>query len=206
MDSNSKGEFGFRELLYDLLLDLRNFEFVRIRLSKEEELLQHALNTVHGRHQYLLMAASSAKSYLLNARRCVFQPRLIESDRIWCGCFHHLGARSGFLKVELSTDRHWFKTMDMLQKGVLVGSDLPDTFFRGCSCSFIAEHTKPGEIRFEMIDPDGCTIYSEDLLFEELLVMQERASTPDDLFLEKGRIEVHLPSLVQLCNELFCIK
>ena len=44
------GEFNFTTLMYDLLFDLRNFEYVRNRLSKEEELLQHALNTVYGRH------------------------------------------------------------------------------------------------------------------------------------------------------------
>ena len=58
--------------------------------------MRAALDTIHGRHAYLLMAASSAKSYLLNARRTVFQPRMIETEKTHCGCFHFLGARAGF--------------------------------------------------------------------------------------------------------------
>jgi len=202
----SVGNIGFEELMFDTLIDLRNFEYVQGRLAKEATLLRRALATVHERHQYLLMAASSAKSYLMSARASLFQPEIVESHKIGCGCFHHLGARMGFTRLASVTEKHWIPMMELFRRGVVVGSSLGDGFLYGCQMNLLADHAKPGEIKIELVSSKGTIAYTEDLLFEDLLMAQEKASTPEEFFVDKGKIEMHIPSMIRMLNELFCTK
>ena len=112
----------------------------------------------------------------------------------------------GFTRVAAATGKHWLPMMELFRRGVIVGSTLGDGFLYGCQMSLVADHTKPGEIKLELVSAKGTIVYTEDLLFEEILMAQERASTPDEFFIDKGNIEMHIPSIIKLVNELFCTK
>lgn len=57
-----------------------------------------------------------------------------------------------------------------------------------------------------MVSGKGAVVYIEEMLFEDLLLQHEQASTVEDFLLDRGQIVMNLRNLIDLINSVFCTK